>query len=460
MGKANRQRRAEKKRRDASKARSGSSGGCHQQAHDSFGASRTKPPDLAALAHSAMRRALLASRDRDAASVERYIDELVGLDTARRGSVEVAGGVLSNELVAQVRALWANGWQPADLFHAAGRNDESVAALIGAVLAEEAIVSCGPGRHVPATWSAQLGACATNGWGDVPGQHPFERWMRRGGMTRRHAISVALELLAAVMGFPRLEMLAPPPSEWDRAAPAAMRRPTDVSEVDQRVLSKVRALLAKAESTTFPEEADALSSKAQELMARYAIDHAMVDARGPGVAGPGGVRVHVHDPYAGAKALLLHAVAQANRCRTLEYDRYAFCTVVGYGVDLEVVEVLFTSLLVQATRAVGAAGSVTDRSGRSRTRSFRQSFLIAFASRVGERLREAAAAAGSAAVETFGGDLLPVLASRNDKVDEQFDAWFPTTRSRSTTIGNRDGWLAGRAAADRANLGPQVQLPS
>ena len=42
----------------------------------------------------------------------------------------------------------------------------------------------------------------------------------------------------------------------------------DSARPDEKVLGRVRALLAKAESTTFPEEAEALTAKAQELMAR------------------------------------------------------------------------------------------------------------------------------------------------------------------------------------------------
>src|SRR5437868_13324419 len=40
---------------------------------------------------------------------------------------------------------------------------------------------------------------------------------------------------------------------------------------------KIAALLRKAESTT-PEEAELLMAKAQELMAKYAIDEAMLNA--------------------------------------------------------------------------------------------------------------------------------------------------------------------------------------
>ena len=45
------------------------------------------------------------------------------------------------------------------------------------------------------------------------------------------------------------------------------------------VLHKVRALLAKAEATPFDAEAEAFTSKAQELIARYRIDDALLSAR-------------------------------------------------------------------------------------------------------------------------------------------------------------------------------------
>jgi hypothetical protein len=63
-------------------------------------------------------------------------------------------------------------------------------------------------------------------------------------------MALAIEVLALVSSLPALPRLGP--------APARDRGPEDTP-----VLEKVRALLAKAESTTFPEEAEALSAKAQ-----------------------------------------------------------------------------------------------------------------------------------------------------------------------------------------------------
>lgn len=226
------------------------------------------------------------------------------------------------------------------------------------------------------------------------------------------------------------------------------------------MLAKVRALLAKAESTTFEEEADALTAKAQELMARHAIDQAMLEGGNERGDGPSGRRIWVEDPYARAKSRLLASVADANRCRTVWDSMFAFSTVFGFVGDLDIVEVLYTSLLVQATRAMTAAGSVTDIDGRSRTRSFRQSFMMSFASRIWERLLAATDSATEAAREVHGETLLPVLASREAMVDELVNQAFPHLVKRDVRISNWDGWVAGRLAADRAHLGAERDLLS
>src|SRR5205823_6695559 len=132
---------------------------------------------------------------------------------------------------------------------------------------------------------------------------------------------------------------------------------------------------------------------------------------GASAHGPSGRRLGIDDPYAGPKSLLLAVVADANRCRAVWSADFGVSTLFGADDDLDIVEVLFTSLLCQATAAMAAAGSA--RAGaigrRARSRSFRQSFLVAYATRVGARLRQATAAATDEAAEVHGAErLLPV----------------------------------------------------
>jgi hypothetical protein len=237
-----------------------------------------------------------------------------------------------------------------------------------------------------------------------------------------------------------------------------MTPPTDTPRhhhrVHDAVLSKVRGLLAKAESTTFEAEAEALTAKAQELMAKYAIDQALLDQAGGGSATPEAEVIHIADPYASAKSILLHQVADANRCRSVWSQHAGTATVFGFAVDLAAVELLYTSLLVQATTAMVAAGPQRDQRGKVTTRSFRRAFLLSFAHRIGQRLRETTAATVREAATEHGTDLLPVLASRDELVEQAMVQAFPALGRRRLTVTNADGWDAGRRAADAANLRP------
>jgi hypothetical protein len=120
------------------------------------------------------------------------------------------------------------------------------------------------------------------------------------------------------------------------------------------MLGKIRALLSKAEATTFSEEADAFTEKAQDLMTRYAIDEALLDDA-DGHREVDTIRIHVENPYAQAKAQLLSTVGAVNRVRVIWDDHHGMATAVGMAIDLQLVEMLFTSLLVQATLSIAAA---------------------------------------------------------------------------------------------------------
>lgn len=216
------------------------------------------------------------------------------------------------------------------------------------------------------------------------------------------------------------------------------------------VLHKVRSLLAKAESTSFEDEAAAFTAKAQQIMSRHAIDRAMVadGGRGPRIR-PGERTIDLEAPYAREKYLLLSAVSGANDVRAVYDPNIPAGILIGFDDDLRAVELLFTSLLVQATSAMLGHG----RDAATRRRRYRQSFLIAYASRVGERLRAARDAEVAGADADRGGGVLPVLASRRAEVDVAVVERFGDLRSTSVTIRDRAGWEHGTVAGTRADLG-------
>lgn len=181
-------------------------------------------------------------------------------------------------------------------------------------------------------------------------------------------------------------------------------------------------------------------------MNRYALERAAVEADAHVPQTATSRRLWLDKSYFDGKAQLVHVVAGANRSRAVVYGNIGFVALVGDEMDLEIVELLSTSLLVQATRAMVAAGSHAAKGAEARSRAYRKSFLFAYADRIGERLR--------AATEVHESDtrLLPVLADRRRAVDTLFETLFTTTRSRSVTVRSSAGWDAGRAAADEANL--------
>ena len=123
------------------------------------------------------------------------------------------------------------------------------------------------------------------------------------------------------------------------------------------MLVRIRALLAKAESTPFPFEADAFTLKAYELMARHSIDRTMLAARDTRSDAPVTVRVAIDNPYVDAKSLLLQMVAQHCGTRAVRHPSYGFSSVVGFRADVIATEILFTSLLHQSDAELHAASN-------------------------------------------------------------------------------------------------------
>jgi hypothetical protein len=220
-------------------------------------------------------------------------------------------------------------------------------------------------------------------------------------------------------------------------------------------------LLTKAESSGFAEEADAFMTKAQELMTRYCIDRTMVEAgrEEDGASQVDARRVWLEDPYLEAKSLLLANVASANRCRAVVDRDFGFSTLVGHPGDLDATDLLFTSLLVQATRRITALGNDPTSGRRSRRPSYRRTFLVAYAGRIGSRLREASEVATVVADNALGNRLLPVLAHREEILDAAVGALFGELKELRFSLTDAAGWAAGIAAADLAELAVHEKLP-
>ena len=142
----------------------------------------------------------------------------------------------------------------------------------------------------------------------------------------------------------------------------------------------------KASATANVHEADAFSRKAAELVARHRIDPAALAERRSDELGVREVALG-RGAYVRARLALLMAVAEAHDTRvvfgTTPTGTVAY--VAGYASDLDVVEVMYTSLHAQAASQM----AVERRSTAAATQRFRRSFLFGYADRVAKSFDEA-----------------------------------------------------------------------
>jgi hypothetical protein len=336
--------------------------------------------------------------------------------------------------------LWERGWSPLDVVHAV---QHEFGRVLGALATEIVLGDArldAPDR--PDDWDRELAALRARRSRRAAAPDEFGKLLDR------------FRMVDHVLSLPAVVPTLAPPSAWGRVRPTPA---APSATADPRMLDRVRALLAKAESTTFDAEAEAFMGKAQELMARHAIDMAMLHTDDPRTGLAAGVqarRVHVDDPYAKQKSQLLAAVATVNDVRVVWHEGFGFATMVGFPVELDLTELTFTSLLVQMTRSMTAATS-TDRS-RTRAPAFRRAFVLSYAQRIGERLAAAKQRATAEASTEYGTALVPVQQARRDAVEQRSAEWFPRLRSMRTRSVDAGGWYAGRQAADAARLEPDL----
>ena len=225
------------------------------------------------------------------------------------------------------------------------------------------------------------------------------------------------------------------------------------TEASDRLLDRVRKLLAKAEDESVtPPEAQALTAKAAELMAKYGIDRALLAADRPETDLPGSRVLDIDNPWARVKAHLLCGLGSALRCQCVMLTAAGPGTrihVFGYASDIERTDVLYTSVLIQMWHGLAGA-RVPDWA--SSTRAWRRSWLLGFATAVISRVRAAehAAASKATAPAADGGSRTAlVLADRALVIRRNAAAAYPRTRTARLTYsgsGYRDGYDQGQRA--------------
>jgi hypothetical protein len=225
------------------------------------------------------------------------------------------------------------------------------------------------------------------------------------------------------------------------------------TEASSRLLDRVRKLLAKAEDESVtPPEAQALTAKAAELMAKYGIDRALLAADRPETDRPSNLLLDIDNPWARVKAHLLCGLGSALRCQCIMVATTrpgARIHVFGYASDIERTDLLYTSVLIQMWH--GLAGAQVPAWSRN-PRAWRRSWLLGFATAVISRVRAAEHAAACRAAgpdDADGSRTALVLADRAQVIRGEAERAYPLTRTARVTYsgtGYRDGYAQGQRA--------------
>ncbi|QLL07855.1 DUF2786 domain-containing protein [Mycobacterium vicinigordonae] len=239
---------------------------------------------------------------------------------------------------------------------------------------------------------------------------------------------------------------------------------------DDKMLSRIAALLRQAEGTDNTHEADAFLSAAQRLATAASIDLAVARshssnrsaAQAPvqrtitiGNAGTRGLRTYVQ---------LFVLIAAANDVRCDIASNSAFLYAYGFGEDIDATHALYASLVVQMVRASDAY-LATGAHRPTPTITARLNFQLAFGARVGQRLAEAREQARQEVTKDRARAPGTAIALR-DKEVELHDFYRSTSKARGSWQANRAtaGYSsaarrAGDRAGRRARLGNSPELP-
>lgn len=224
-----------------------------------------------------------------------------------------------------------------------------------------------------------------------------------------------------------------------------------------KYLRTVRALLAQAQDPAVTkEEAEAFTAKANELMARYDLNVALDAARDKTKQDPiGDYLLPIRGSYATDFYLLLHNVCNAVGVRAIRksgstrtmVDVHLF----GPMSTIERVDMLFTSLTIQALREIsraklGASGA--------KLAEARRNWLYGFTQEIKGRLEaiEARTRAEADAKSNGGTSTALVVQNRAQLTDQAVKVVYPKLTSTTYRRGGA-GEAAGRDAGRRADLG-------
>ena len=228
---------------------------------------------------------------------------------------------------------------------------------------------------------------------------------------------------------------------------------------------RIAALLRKAESTDSPAEAEALTEKAEQLMIKWGISELITDTETKRKAEIRTVRMTYSEVGAkyladGMAQLFGHQIVagllgdQARCIIETRYDRRKILVVVGFDRDMDRLNMLHDSLVLQALYALEAWRATADvrylRSVQTAADHRRDQiqFMWGFAHTVKTRLE------AMRVQEQEQAEVGTALAVRSSEVEDRFQELYPSVQqARGLRAGSHAANEAGRRAGATAHFG-------
>ncbi|MCW2898657.1 MAG: hypothetical protein JWO67_922 [Streptosporangiaceae bacterium] len=221
-------------------------------------------------------------------------------------------------------------------------------------------------------------------------------------------------------------------------------------EAEAKILERIKKLLVKAAAEGCTKaEAEALTARAAEMMAKYGIARALLADKDPTSDKMVDFTFEVEGAYPKATSNLINGIAKAFRCKIIQIGEHPHVTlhIIGFESDCERVEVMFTSLDLQMINAL----MVDVPDGTPAIDRVSEGYCMVYAGAVVARLQDRERVERKEAGEASTGTEL-VLARREDQVGARFKQLYPHTRVVRSSY-DRSASGKAYAAAQRADLG-------
>lgn len=233
-----------------------------------------------------------------------------------------------------------------------------------------------------------------------------------------------------------------------------------MSENNDSKVAQVRALLDKAASTEFPEEAESFLEGAMRLMAKYDIQEDAVRAADPSKRDQVVSKIiTVKGLYYYQRSMILAKIAMELGCRVVilgggRGDKYVALDIMGREGATEDTAVLFAAADLHCSGEVKRLGDAIDFPNNGAKKAWKHSFIMGYASTVAQKMRKATKEAEQGAKETYGDAFAQGVALERVETKEAVQRFekdkYPklgtTVRSSGTSSAGRN---AGRKAGEQ-----------